>query len=337
MRGKELRWGVLGTARIADAVVKGIKYSANSTLVAIASRDLETARDWAAPRDVPNSFGSYEEMLSSDLIDAVYIPLPNGLHKEWSIKAAEQGKHVLCEKPISTGAQDVEELIAAAQKNNVKIMEAFMYRFHPQTAQTLRMVADGRVGDLRIIRATFDFRLKRPNDVRWSKELGGGALLDVGSYCVNMSNLVAGALPISVTASAVWAPSGVDMSLIGTLEYPDNLLASIDCSFQVGTAMQQRLSISGTEGLISVHRPFSRDADETTTIVLDKSDNTSLPEEISIPAANQYQLMVEHFADAVLNNTELSYPLSESLANMRVLEALIEAARTGQRVEIEKE
>lgn len=334
MPGTKLRWGVLGTARIADSVVKGIRGSANSELVAVASRDLEKAREWAQARDVLHSFGSYDEMLASDLIDAVYIPLPNALHKEWSIRAAEQGKHVLCEKPIAVSAQEVEELIEASQKHGVKIMEAFMYRFHPQTERIRQLVADQAIGETRIVRATFDFYLRRPHDVRWSKELGGGALLDVGSYCVNVANLVVGMLPSAVTASAVWAPSGVDMSLVGTLEYPNGVLGAIDCSFQVGSAMQQRLAISGTEGIISVSRPFSRGPEENTSIVIDKADNVSEAEQIEVPSANHYQLMVEHFADAALNDTELSYPLEESMGNMRVLEALIEAARTGQRVTV---
>ncbi len=334
MPGTTLHWGVLGTARIANSVVKGIRGSSNSELLAVASRDWEKARNWAQVRDVPHYFGSYDEMLASDLIDAVYIPLPNALHKEWSIRAAEHGKHVLCEKPIAVSAQEVEELIAASQKNGVKIMEAFMYRFHPQTERIRQLVADQVVGETRIVRATFDFYLRRLHDVRWSKELGGGALLDVGSYCVNVSNLVAGTLPSAVTASAIWAASGVDMSLAGTLEYPNGVLGVIDCSFQVGTAMQQRLAISGTEGLISVSRPFSRGPEEETSIVVDKADNVSEAEQIKVPGANHYQLMVEHFADAVLNDTELSYPLQESMANMRVLEALIEAGRTGQRVTV---
>ena len=334
MSGKSLRWGVLGTARIADALVKGIEDSPDNTLVAVASRDIETAREWAQARDVPYAFGSYEEMIASSFIDAVYIPLPNGLHKEWSIKAAQQGKHVLCEKPVTVSAQEVGEMIEASEKYGVKIMEAFMYRFHPQIGRVRKLVADGVIGETRIVRATFDFFLRRPHDVRWSKELGGGALLDVGSYCVNVTNLLVGMLPEAVTASAVWATTGVDMSLVGTLEYPNGVLGAIDCSFQVGSAMQQRLAISGTEGLISVARPFSRSPEEKTFIVVDKADNENAPEHIEVEGADHYQLMVAHFTEAVLNDKALSYPLEESMANMRVLEALLDAARTGRRVAV---
>jgi D-xylose 1-dehydrogenase (NADP+, D-xylono-1,5-lactone-forming) len=328
-----LRWGVLGTARIADAIVKGISMSNNSMLVAVASRDGEKAASWAQARDVPHYFGSYDEMLASDLVEAVYIPLPNALHKEWSVRAADARKHVLCEKPVARDAAEVEELIAVSQKNGVRIMEAFMYRFHPQTSRTQQLIRDGAIGETRIIRASFDFYLRRPHDVRWSPELAGGALMDVGCYCVNVCNFVVGISPVAVTASAVWTPGGVDMSLAGTLEYPNGVLGVIDCSFQVGRNMQQHLEVSGTDGLIRVPRAFSK-GEEDALIFVDKSDNESEPERISVAGANHYHLMVENFADAVLNGSEPGYTLSESLMNMRVLDALSEAARTGQRVAI---
>ncbi|MEA2575817.1 MAG: D-xylose 1-dehydrogenase D-xylono,5-lactone-forming [Chloroflexia bacterium] len=331
MPGDKLRWGVLGTARIADTVIPGLLQASNSELVAVASRDAEKAREWAQARGLQHYFSSYDEMLASDLIDAVYIPLPNALHVEWSIRAIERGKHVLCEKPISTQASHVEELIAAQQSSGVKVMEAFMYRFHPQTQRIRQLVYEGAIGEARIVRATFDFLLSRANDVRLSKELGGGSLLDVGCYCVNISTLVTGMPPKAVTASAVWAENGVDTSLVGTLEFPNGMLGVIDCSFQVGTSMQQGLEVSGTGGLIRVEQPF-RMSDEDTTITVDKADKDVTVQRVRVPGGNEYRFMVEHFADAVLNDTELSYTLEDSLANMRVLDALIEAARTGRRV-----
>lgn len=334
MTGDKVRWGVLGTARIADTVIPGLLKAGNSELVAVASRDAEKAREWAQARGAKHYFSSYDEMLASDVIDAVYVPLPNALHVEWSIRAAEHGKHVLCEKPIATSASHVEELIAAERRNGVKIMEAFMYRFHPQTERTRQLVADGSIGELKIVRATFDFLLSRPQDVRLSKELGGGALLDVGCYCVNISSLVVGAAPRAVTASAVWSEGGVDTSLVGTLEFANGMLGVIDCSFQVGMSMQQGLQVSGTEGLIRVTHPF-RMSEEDTFIIVDKADKEGTVEQVRVPGGNEYQFMVEHFAGAVLNNTEPGYTLQDSLANMRVLDALIEAARTGRRVEVD--
>ncbi|HEX8229625.1 MAG TPA: Gfo/Idh/MocA family oxidoreductase [Chloroflexia bacterium] len=333
MPGRKVRWGVLGTARIADTVLPGLLKAGNSELVAVASRDTAKARDWAQARGLQRYFSSYDEMLASDIIDAVYIPLPNALHVEWSIRAAEHGKHVLCEKPIATNAAHVEELIAAQRRSGVKVMEAFMYRFHPQTERVRQLIAEGAIGEPKIVRATFDFLLSRSNDVRLSKELGGGALLDVGCYCVNIASLVVGMMPRAVTASAVWSEEGVDTSLVGTLEFPNGVLGVIDCSFQVGTSMQQKLEVSGTDGLIRVTQPF-RMGDEDTTIIVDKADKAGRVEQVSAPGGNEYQLMVEHFADAVLNDTSLSYTLEDSLANMRVLDALAESARTGLRVTV---
>src|SRR5437868_9471772 len=155
MQPTQLRWGVLGTARIADALVRAIKLSGNSTLAAVASRDLSMAKAWATQRDVPLAFGSYEEMLASDAIDAVYVPLPNSMHKEWTIKAAQSGKHVLCEKPLAVSAAEVREIIAASESSGVKVMEGFMYRFHPLTTRMTELIAGGAIGELKVIRASF--------------------------------------------------------------------------------------------------------------------------------------------------------------------------------------
>ena len=170
------------------------------------------ARQWAAQRNVPHAFGSYEELLASDVIDAVYVPLPNAMHKEWSIKAMQQGKHVLCEKPLAASAGDVREMIAVADTSGVKLMEAFMYRFHPATVRLVELIKEGAIGSPAVIKATFGFRLDKPHDedIRWSAELAGGALMDVGCYCVNLVRLLAGSEPTSVTARASWAATGVD-------------------------------------------------------------------------------------------------------------------------------
>jgi D-xylose 1-dehydrogenase (NADP+, D-xylono-1,5-lactone-forming) len=339
---QRLRWGVLGTARIADAQVTAIRLSSNGELRAIASRDLALAQDWASRRDVPLAFGSYEEMLASDEIDAVYIPLPNSLHKEWSIRAAQNGKHVLCEKPLAANADEVREMIAAAEANGVKLMEAFMYRFHPQIGHLRQLLADNAIGQATMSRAMFGFYLDRPNDVRWSKELAGGALMDVGCYCVNISRLAAGADPVAVSASAAWAGyplgpergTGVDASLSGLLEFPGGLLATVECSFQTGpkSSMYQEFSVFGTQGRIRLDDPFRVDAGNITVAVEKGGDDQT----VSVPDADSYHLMVEHFADAVLNNRPLDYPPQNSLGNMLVIDALYESARTGRKVEIEK-
>lgn len=337
MADGKVRWGVLSTAHIADALVRAIRLTSNGVLAAVASRDLAQARAWAAERDVHHAFGSYEEMLASDVVDAVYIPLPNALHKEWSIRAMRHGKHVLCEKPLAASADDVREMIAVAESTGMKLMEAFMYRFHPVTARLAEMVANRAVGDTKVIRATFGFLLTKPTDIRWSAELAGGSLMDVGCYCVNVVRLLAGTEPVAVTASALWAPTGVDESLVGTLEFPGGLLAAVDCSFSMGVVLQQMVTVSGTEGRIVVPQPFRR-ADLPVDIVIDRAvggDYLSHTDTIQVPGAAQYALMVEHFADAVLHDTPLAYTLRDSLGNMQVLDALKESARTGKRVEVQ--
>ena len=334
MSARKVRWGVLGTARIADAQVRAIQPAGNSELTAIASRDLSLAQEWASKRGVPQVFGSYDEMLASDAIDAVYIPLPNGLHKEWTIKALQNGKHTLCEKPLASNAAEVREIIAAAEGTGLKTMEAFMYRFHPLMSRLVDLLRGGAIGTPKIIRASFGFDLKDPNDIRWRADLAGGAIMDVGCYCVNVSLLLAGGPPLSASAHATWAPTGVDEALVGTLEFPNDLLATIDCSFRTGVTLQQSLTISGTGGLITVVQPF-RKGSGPAMITLDKADGGDDPgyiEAIEIPETYQNHLMIEHFADAVLNDTPVAYTLQDSLNNMIVIDALKESARTGKTV-----
>jgi len=336
MAQDKVRWGVLGTARIADAQVRAIRMSDNSELTAIASRDASLAQAWANRRDVPFVFGSYDEMLASDAIDAVYIPLPNGLHKEWTVKAAQHGKHVLCEKPLAANADEVRDIIAAADASGVKAMEGFMYRFHPLTGRLVQLLAEGAIGKPKIIRASFGFTLDRPDDIRWSSELAGGAIMDVGAYCVNIVRLLAGEEPLTATASAVWAPTGVDLTMVGTLEFPGDLLATIDCSFDIGVIMQQSLTVSGTGGLISTPNPF-RKTEDPVEIVVDKADGGDVPghvETIEVPGAYQYHLMIQHFADAILNDHPVAYTLQDSLGNMLAIDALKESARTGKKVPV---
>ena len=336
MQPTQLRWGVLGTARIADKVVCAINMAGNSVLSAIASRDPGMAEDWASERNVPNAFGSYGEMLASDVIDAVYIPLPNGLHKEWSIKTMQHGKHALCEKPLASNAGEVREIIAASEATGMKAMEAFMYRFHPAVARMQQLLVEGAIGEVKVIRASFGFRLNRPNDIRWGADLAGGALMDVGSYCVNNARLVAGGEPMGVSACQVFAASGVDIETVGVLEFANGMLGAIDCSFETGPGAQQGLVISGTQGRMYIAKPFSREEETVEIVINDASDaeRQGAGYTVEVPGADHYHLMVEHFADAVMNGRPVAYTLQNSLGNMRVIDALKEAARTGHRVEV---
>ncbi len=275
------------------------------------------------------AFGSYEELVASHEVNAVYIALPNALHKEWTVRAAQAGKHVLCEKPLAVNASEAQEMADAAQAHGVKLMEAFMYRFHPQIARLRQLVADGAIGELKQIRASFGFSIRRADDIRLSRELGGGALLDVGCYCVNVARLVTGAEPTAAVARAVWGPNGVDESLAGVLEFPGGVLAVIDCSFRTGASLQQGLSISGTQGRITLTHPF-RVGEEPVTLQLDNLDAEGRAEWVQVPGASEYRLMVQHFTDAVLDGRPLDYPPQDSVANMRAIDALLAAALPAQ-------
>ncbi len=329
-----LRWGVLSTARIADQLVRAFHLSNNSELVAVASRDLARGRAWAWKREVPHAFGSYDEMLASNVIDAVYIPLPNSLHQEWSIRALQQHKHVLCEKPLASNAAQAGEMIRVATASGVKLMEGFMYRFHPEWTRVRQLIADGAIGEVKLIRGSFDFYLGNPGDIRLSKELAGGSLMDVGCYPVNAARMILGTEPVAVQARAVWGEGlaqtteSVDTSLAGVLEFPNNTLATIDSSLRA--EQHQWVGISGTQGHLGVPLPF-RMGEEPMTILYDHGDKH---ETIQVPGANEYHLMAEHFADAVLNAKSLAYPPEASLKQMRVLDALYESARTGKRMEL---
>jgi len=231
----KLRWGILSTAKIGiRAVIPAIQQSSNGIVAAIASRDAHTARQVAQSLNIPRALGSYDALLDDPEIDAVYIPLPNHLHESWSIRAMERGKPVLCEKPFALNAAQVDEMIAAAQRQRVLLMEAFMYRFHPQFALAQKIIADGAIGAVKTIRAAFCFNIRsRPNDIRLKKEMGGGALMDIGSYCVNMARLITGAEPLAGQANAVFgAQTQVDETLAAILHFPNDVVALFDCSLR---------------------------------------------------------------------------------------------------------
>jgi len=344
----KLRWGVVGTGKIADQLVRAWELSKTNELVAIASRDGAKGKAWAEKHHASQVFDSYEKMLASDGIDAVYIPLPNGLHKEWTVQAAQQGKHVLCEKPLADNARQVEEIIAARDANKVTIMEAFMYRFHPKTLKWKQMINDGAVGELRIIRASFTFFLREPRNIRMNKSLAGGVLMDLGCYPVNIARLVAGADPVAVFASTLWGEdadrvthdepairtlSGADAHLVGVdhsasavMEFSNNILALVDWSFTAD--LHQWLGVGGTEGYIGVTAPF-RMGEQDQVILY---DHQGKHEDVIVHGANEYHMMVDHFADAVLNHKPVSYTLDNSLGQARTIDALYQSAHSGQRV-----
>ena len=336
----KLRWGILSTAKIGiRQVIPAIQQSSNGVVAAIASRDARTAQPVAASLNIPRALGSYDALLDDPEIDAIYIPLPNHLHKEWSIRALQRGKHVLCEKPLALNAAQVDEMIAAAQQYRRVLMEAFMYRFHPQFALAQKLIAAGAIGALKTIRSAFCFDISgRPNDIRLKKEMGGGALMDIGSYCVNMVRLMTGAEPIAVQAHAVFgAQTQVDETLAAILRFSNDIVALFDCSFR--TAYRESLQLQGTAGRLDVVRPVKPRTSPAEIVVYkgETGDAFATPLEHTAPAANHYQLMVEHFADCALNGKPVQFPPEEGRANMRVIDALYESARTGRQVVISEQ
>jgi len=327
--GDRLRWGVLSTANIGRAAVNpAIQASRNGELLAVASRDTERARAFAENHGIPRAFGSYEELVADDDIDAVYIPLPNGLHREWVIRCAEAGKHILCEKPLALNAAECLEMDEAARANGVHLMEAFMYRFHPRIERVRARIAGGDIGVLRMIRSSFTFKLTRPDNIRWDPDLGGGALMDVGCYCVNVSRTLVDAEPIEVQAFAKWTDRDVDSELVGTLRFPDDVIAHFDCALTM--ERNEVVEAAGTDGVVVVPSAFLPGTDEV-PIHLDRGRGARETE--TVAGHDEYLLMVEHFADAVLNDRPLRYSAQEAAANMRVIEALYRSARNGGRPE----
>ena len=320
-----VRWGVLSTANIGRwAVNPAIHASRNGVLRAVASRDAETARAFAEAGRIPTAYGSYEALLDDPDIDAVYVPLPNSLHREWTVRAAEAGKHVLCEKPLALGATECAEMDAAAREHGVTLMEAFMYRFHPRTERVVDMVASGALGELTAIHSAFTFRLTRMDNIRMIPELGGGSLMDVGCYCVNVSRTVAGAEPVAVQAREVRASTGVDARLAGTMLFPDEVVAQFDSALD--QERRETYEVAGTDAWIRVPAAFLPGTDD---VFIHEHRGRNPAVDHRIDGDDEYRLMVEHFADCVLTGAPVRYTAAEAAANMRAIEALYRSARNG--------
>ena len=325
-----LRWGILSTANIGRAaVIPAIRESACGEVVAVASRDVWRAEEFAAANTIPTVFGSYEELLLDERIDAIYIPLPNSLHREWTIRAAEAGKHVLCEKPLALNAKECDEMAAAAVTAGVVCMEAFMYRFHPRIDAVLDLAARGVIGELRSLYSAFTFKLTKTDDIRLDPELGGGSLMDVGCYCVNVCRTIAGREPREVQAYAQWTDRGVDEQMAGMLRFGGGLTAQFDCAL----TMERRecLHVAGTDGHLEIPRVFIPGNDDVT---IEEYHGRGDAKSHAVSGVNEYTAMVDHFAQCVFTGTPVRYTFSEAAANMRVLEALYRSARSGGKTEI---
>lgn len=330
MQGKpsnKVRWGILGTSRFAlEKMIPAIKDGRNGTIVAIASRSHDKASAAAARFDIPAAYGSYEELLADPDVDAIYNPLPNHLHVPWSIRAMEARKHVLCEKPIAVTAAETATLIEARERTGRLVQEAAMVRTHPRWLGAREVVRSGRIGDLRAMSGLFSYFNDSPENVRNQPGIGGGGLLDIGFYPITMSRFVFEAEPVRVMGLLdMDARFGVDRMASAILEFPGGGHAVFTCSMQL--VAHQSLDILGTRGRIGMEIPWSMPDDRDSRLVV--ADGTGGGEEVWFAACNQWGWHCDLFAEAILEGKPAPVPLEDSLANMRVLDALFRSAQSG--------
>jgi predicted dehydrogenase len=324
---KTLQWGLLGTARINRSLIPPLRASERNRLLAVASRTPETAAAYAREWGIERAHGSYEALLADPEIDVVYIPLPNGAHAEWAVRAARAGKHVLCEKPLAITTSEVDAISAAAQGAGVIVTEAFMYLHHPQTARVRELVATGALGRVRLVRGSFSFSLARPNDVRRDPALGGGALWDVGCYPLSFARCVLGREPLEAMGARHEGPTGVDLTFAAQLRFPDDVLVQFDCSFEA--PFRTVMEVVGETASLVVTQPFKPGAGAQ--LLLSHGDRT---EALDVPTADLYIGEVEDLADAVLQGKPPRVSLADSRGNVAAIVALLESARLNRPVRI---
>ncbi|MEO1997619.1 MAG: Gfo/Idh/MocA family oxidoreductase [Planctomycetaceae bacterium] len=322
-----IRWGILSTANIGtQQVIPAMQQGQFCEVVAIASRDAKRAATAAGELSIPRSHGSYDDLLSDPDVDAIYNPLPNHMHVEWSIKALQAGKHVLCEKPIGLTASEGQQLVDAGQQfPRLKLMEAFMYRHHPQWQRTRELVRTGQIGDLRVIQSLFSYHNVDPANIRNKADLGGGALMDIGCYPISLSRFLFDHEPQRVCGLVEYDPQfGTDRLSTGMLAFHGGH-ATFTCSTQLGPF--QRVNVLGTEGRVEIQIPFNAPTDRPCRMWHQRGADV---EEIELDICNQYRLQGDLFARAILDDTPVPTPIADAVANMRVIEALVASGRTGK-------
>lgn len=323
---KKVTWGVLSTAKIGiEKVIPAMQKGSYCDIVAIASRDLARAKATAKKLGIPKAYGSYEAMLADGDIDAIYIPLPNNMHVEWAIKALEAGKHVLCEKPIGMNVAEAEKLLAASRERaDLKMMEAFMYRLHPQWTKARQLVAEGGIGELKTIQSFFSYNNRDPANIRNRAETGGGGLMDIGCYCISISRFLFDVEPARLFGIMDYDPAfKVDRHTSGILDFGRGT-ATFTCSTQL--TPYQRVNAFGDAGRVEIEIPFNAPPDRPCRIW---HTTASGVEEIGFDACDQYTIQGDLFSQAILNDTDVPTPLTDAVANMRVIDALVASARTG--------
>ncbi len=322
---RTVRWGVLSTASIGlKKVIPAMQRAPHCEVVAIASRDGARAAAAADRLGVPRHHAGYQALIDDPGIDAVYVPLPNHLHAEWALRAAAAGKHVLCEKPLAMSEAQAREMVEGCRLAGVRLMEAFMYRLHPQWVRVRELVDEGRLGELRAVQSFFSYRNVDPENIRNVLEYGGGSLMDIGCYAINVSRMLFRAEPVRATGAVHRdARFGTDVLTSATLDFGDRQ-ATFTCSTQLEP--DQRVHLIGTEGRLVVEIPFNTPPDRPTRLLLTAGGEPPVDphtEVLEIAPADQYGIQGERFSRAILEGTDVPIPPSDAIANMRVIDALL--------------
>jgi len=327
MKLQKVRWGIISTAKIGRTkVIPGIQKSNLCEVLAISSRDQKNAAEVAKELGIPKAYGSYEDLLADPEIDAIYNPLPNHLHVEWTINAMKAGKHVLCEKPIALDATQAKILLDKSKKHpDLKVMEAFMYRFHPQWQAVKKLVQAGAIGQVKVVQSFFSYFNRDPNNVRNQSDIGGGGLMDIGCYCISFPRFLFEEEPRRVVGLMDFDPNfKTDRIASGMLDFSDGKSSLFTCSTQLTPF--QRCIVVGTEGCIEIEIPVNAPADEATYINLITQQESK---KITFEIVDQYTLQADAFAEAVQNNTNVPTPFEDAVGNMRVIDGIIESGKSG--------
>jgi len=327
MSSKLLNWGLLSTARINRALIPPLRASKRNNLLAVASRSQELAKTFAGKWKIPRVYGSYEALLSDPEIDVIYNPLPNHLHAEWTIKAVEAGKHVLCEKPLALSIAEVDAIAGAARTHGRVVSEAFMYRHHPQTLEAQELVRSGSLGTLKLLRGSFSFVLSREGDIRLDPAMGGGSIWDVGCYPISYMRTVVGTEPLEAFGWQVTGPSGIDDTFAGQLRFAGDVYGQFDSSFVI--PFHAYMEIVGSEATLIIPNPFKPGLNEKMFLVRDGKTET-----LKVKGQELYLGEVEDMADAILLGKTPRISLEDSRANVATIKAFLESVRINKPLKI---
>lgn len=333
MENSKLRWGILGAARVNERLLPAIVEGGNSQLVAIASRRTgaaaETLKKYAPQQAGVRCYDDMQTLLDDAEVQAIYLPMANSEHAEWALKAIAQGKHVLIEKPMALTVSDIAAIEAAAKKHKVKVMEGFMYRFHPQHARVRELIDSGLIGDIRYVRTSYSFMMRPARMYRLAQDtsMGGGAMWDIGPYAIHSMRMCFGSEPLAVMAMAKYAETGADIATSGMLDFGDGKRGHFEISFEC--SRRSEYDITGTKGSIKCHTVWQLPGD--VPVISWFTDDGRRGEEQLIPA-NHFRLEIEHFSDCVLNDKAPLLTMEDAKANCRAINALLQSAKTGTKI-----